>query len=229
MNRMTAQELAQTFDHTILKPEATSSDIDRLCDEALEFGFAAVCINPIWVVRCAERVAGSSVHVATVSGFPLGANRTQCKVDEARRGIDDGAVEIDMVIPVGQLIAGHTAAVRDDIAAVTEIVHAASPDHLLKVILETAILTEAQMIAGCRCVAEAQADFVKTSTGLHPAGGATVEAVRLLYETASPIKVKAAGGIRDLATARAMIDAGAARLGCSACVRIMREFGESSF
>ena len=220
---MTKQELAQTFDHTILKPEATPSDIDRLCDEALEFGFAAVCVNPIWVPQCAERVSGSDVRVATVAGFPLGANQTQCKVDEARRGIDDGAVEIDMVIPVGLLIAGDTAAVRNDIAAVADVVHATSPNHLLKVILETAVLTEAQIVAGCRCAAEAQADFVKTSTGLHPAGGATVEAVRLLHKTASPIKVKAAGGIRDLATARAMIDAGAARLGCSASVKIMKE------
>lgn len=220
---MTKQELAQTFDHTILKPEATPSDIDRLCDEALEFGFVAVCVNPIWVPQCAERVSGSDVRVATVAGFPLGANQTQCKVDEARRGIDDGAVEIDMVIPVGLLIAGDTAAVRDDIAAVADAVHTASPDHLLKVILETAVLTEAQIVAGCRCAAEAQADFVKTSTGLHPAGGATVEAVRFLHKTASPIKVKAAGGIRDLATARAMIDAGATRLGCSASVKIMKE------
>jgi deoxyribose-phosphate aldolase len=222
---MTKQELARTFDHTILKPETTLSDINRLCDEALTYEFAAVCVNPIWVPRCAKRVAGSSVRVATVSGFPLGANCTQCKVDEAKRGIDDGAHEIDMVISVGQLIAGETNAVRDDIAAVADAVHAASSGHSLKVILETAALTEAQIVAGCRCVAEAQADYVKTSTGLHPAGGATVEAVRLLHRSAAPIKVKAAGGIRDLATALAMIDAGAARLGCSASVGILQELG----
>ena len=220
---MTKQELARTFDHTVLKPEATASDIDRLCNEAMEYGFAAVCVNPIWVPHCAKHVAGSIVRVATVSGFPLGANRTQCKVDEAKRGVDDGADEIDMVISVGQLISGDMAAVRDDIAAVADVVHAASPHHLLKVILETAVLTDEQIVAGCRCVAEAQADFVKTSTGLHSAGGATVEAVRLLYKSASPIKVKAAGGIRDLATALAMIDAGAARLGCSQGVSIMHE------
>lgn len=219
----TRRELAKAFDHTLLKPEATPSDIDRLCDEALEFGFAAVCVNPIWVPRCSARVSGSGVHVATVSGFPLGANQTVLKVEEARRGIEDGATEIDMVICVGRLIAGDTAAVRDDIAAVAEAVHAASSEHLLKVILETAVLTEAQIIAGCRCAVEGQADFVKTSTGLHPAGGATVEAVRLLHKNAAPLKVKAAGGIRDLAAAQAMINAGATRLGCSASVQIMKE------
>jgi deoxyribose-phosphate aldolase len=220
---MTPRELAQKIDHTILKPEATPEQIDRLCDEAREHGFISVCVNPIWVARCRQRLAGSPVRVCSVVGFPLGASRTDVKVEETRRAIDDGAVEIDMVVRIGDLVAGNSGLVRDDIAAVADAVHAASPDHLLKVILETAALSERQIIAGCRCVAEAQADFVKTSTGFHPAGGATVESVRLLHRHTAPIKVKAAGGIRDLATAKAMVEAGASRLGCSASVKLLGE------
>lgn len=222
---MTPQELAARIDHTVLKPEAVPGDIDRLCDEALEHGFVAVCVNPLWVRRCHDRLANSNTRVCSVIGFPLGASRTLVKVDETRWAIDDGAVEIDMVIRLGDLIAGNTGEVRDDIAAVADAVHAASPDHLLKVILETAALSEAQIIAGCRCIAEAQADFAKTSTGFHPAGGATPETVRLLHKHVAPIKVKAAGGIRDLATATAMLEAGADRLGCSASVKILRDLG----
>lgn len=218
---MTRKQLAAMIDHTVLKPEATPVMIDRLCAEAAEHGFVAVCVNPIWVARCRDRLAGTHVLVASVVGFPLGASRTDVKVQETQRAIDDGATEIDMVIRVGDLIAGDTGLVRDDIAAVADAVHAASDRHILKVILETAALTEAQIIAGCRCVAEAQADFVKTSTGFHPAGGATVEAVRLLRKYSAPIQVKAAGGIRDLPTAIAMLEAGAARLGCSASVALL--------
>lgn len=226
---MDAQELAARIDHTILKAEATPEAIDRLCDEALEHGFAAVCVNPIWVDRCSRRLrssaaaGGRDVQVATVVGFPLGANLTELKVLEARRAIDDGARELDMVLRVGDLVAGDTGVVRDDIAAVADAVHAASDQHMLKVILETATLTEDQIIAGCRCAAEGQADYVKTSTGFHLAGGASVEAVRLLHRHAAPLKVKASGGIRDRATALAMVEAGASRLGCSASVAIIGE------
>jgi len=199
--------------------------IDRLCDEALEYGFWAVCVNPIWVKRCADRLAGSAVRVAGVAGFPLGADLTEIKVAQAKRAIDDGAGEIDMVVRIGDLIAGNTDLVGDDIAAVADIVHAASADNVLKVILETAALTEDQLMAGCRCALEAGADFVKTSTGFHPAGGASTQAVRLLCQHAAPLKVKAAGGIRDLAGARAMLQAGADRLGCSASVKIVNEIG----
>ena len=219
---MTPRELAASIEHTLLKPEATPAAIDRLCDEAVQYGFVAVCVNPIWVKRCAERLAaGSPVRIASVVGFPLGVSRTDTKVDEARRAIDDGAVEFDMVARLGDLVARNTAAVRDDIAAVAEAVHRACPGHVLKVILETAALTEEQIAAGCRCAAEARADFVKTSTGFHPAGGATVEAVRLLGRYGAPLKVKAAGGIRTFATARAMLEAGAERIGCSIGPKIM--------
>ncbi len=224
---MTTHELAQMIDHTVLKPEALPSAIDTLCDEAGRYEFMAVCVNPIWVARCRDRLAGTKVRVASVIGFPLGASRTDTKVDETRRAIEDGATEIDMVLRVGDLIAGNIAVVRDDIAAVAAAVHAASSDHELKVILETAALNADQIIAACRCCAEAQADFVKTSTGFHPAGGATTEAVRMLFRYASPLKVKAAGGIRTYAAAKAMINAGATRLGTSSGPAIIEEFKAS--
>ena len=211
------------IDHTLLKPEATAADVDRLCDEAVRYEFAAVCVNPVWVAPCARRLASSTVRVASVAGFPLGASRSEVKVAEARRAIGDGAVEVDMVIHVGDLIDGNVSSVRDDIAVVAEAIHSGSRQHVLKVILETAALTEEQIIAGCRCAAEAGADFVKTSTGFHPAGGATVEAVSLLRAHAGSMKVKAAGGIRTLEATLAMIAAGADRLGCSASVAIVQQ------
>jgi deoxyribose-phosphate aldolase len=220
---MNAHDLAAMIDHTVLRPEALPEAIDKLCDEALRYGFIAVCVNPIWVHRCSERLNGTKVRVASVIGFPFGANRTEIKVDEARRAIEDGAVEIDMVARIGDLVAGNTGLVRDDIAAVVDVVHAASPEHELKVILETAALTPDQIIAGCRCCAEAQADYVKTSTGFHPAGGATSEAVRLLHRYATPLKVKAAGGIRTLSMAQAMLKAGASRIGTSSGPSIINQ------
>ncbi|MGQ9649360.1 MAG: deoxyribose-phosphate aldolase [Phycisphaerae bacterium] len=217
------QALAAMIDHTLLKPEATAADIDRLCDEAMRYQFAAVCVNPIWVPRCARKLVSSTVRVASVAGFPLGTSCPQVKAAEARHAIEDGAVEVDMVIHVGDLIDGNLSSVKDDIGAVAEAIHSGSRQNVLKVILETATLTKEQIIAGCRCAAEAGADFVKTSTGFHPAGGATVDAVRLLRAHAGSMKVKAAGGIRTLDAALAMIAAGADRLGCSASVAIMQQ------
>jgi deoxyribose-phosphate aldolase len=221
--------LARTIEHTLLKPEATPEQVDRLCDEALEWGFFGVCVNPFHVRRAAARLASASVavgpKVVSVAGFPLGAALSATKADEARRAIDDGAVEIDMVIPLGALIAGDGKTVRADIETVAHAVHRSRSDALLKVILETAALSDEAIILGCRCCAEGEADFVKTSTGFHPAGGATVEHVRLLHRHAAPIKVKAAGGIRTAAAALAMLDAGAARLGASSGPAILREFG----
>lgn len=222
MSVLTRKQLASMIDHTILKAEATAEQIDTLCDEAREYGFAAVCVNPIFVRQCAERLAGSSTVVATVAGFPLGASLPETKADEARRAIEDGATEVDMVLRIGDLQAGQTQRVRDDIAAVAEAVHRTSSKGILKVIFETAILTDEQIVAGCRCCAEAGADYVKTSTGFHPSGGATVHAVRMLHRYASPMKVKAAGGIRDLESVMAMVEAGASRLGMSASVAVMR-------
>lgn len=213
--------MARVIDHTLLKPEGTPAQIDRLCDEARTWGFVAVCVNPLYVPRCVARLRGAETAVATVCGFPLGASTTADKCDEARRAVEAGAMEIDMVLRIGELIAGEVRAVRDDIAAVVETVKRARTDALVKVIFETAVLTKEQIVAACRASAEGAADFVKTSTGFHPSGGATIEAVRLMHRHASPIKVKAAGGIRDLAAARAMLEAGASRLGMSAGVAVM--------
>ncbi|MCH8879509.1 MAG: deoxyribose-phosphate aldolase [Planctomycetes bacterium] len=218
---MTPQQLAAMIDHTLLRPEATCPQIDRLCAQALNHGFCAVCVNPVYVSQAARRLTGSPVVVASVAGFPLGANTTAAKIEDARQAIDAGAREIDMVLQLGALIAGEKNRVRDDIAAVAEVVRAASPDHVLKVILETAALSPELIALGCRCCAEAQVDFIKTSSGFHPAGGATEQAVRTLKKLATPIKIKAAGGIGDLKTALSMIEAGADRLGMSASVDVI--------
>lgn len=229
---LTPDELARRIEHTLLAPEATPVQIDRLCDEAIRHGFIGVCVNPIHVRRAAARLAmhrpdsgdGSGPFVVSVAGFPLGASMTVTKADEARRAMDDGAVEIDMVAPLGALVAGDGAAVRRDIEALAAVVHRAHPAGRLKVILETAALTREQILLGCRCCAEGEADYVKTSTGLHRAGGATVEQVALLHRHIAPIGVKAAGGIRSGATALAMIEAGAERIGTSSGVMILAEF-----
>ena len=233
---LTAAEIARTIDHTLLKPEANAGQIDALCDEALRFGFAGVCVNPIYVRRVAERLSqnhGSDggAHrpaVVSVSGFPLGASTTATKADEARRAIEDGATEIDMVAAIGALIDGDWTAVRTDIETVARVVHQATDGGILKVILETGALTEEQIAEGCRCCIEGEADFVKTSTGFHPCGGATIEQVQLLYRHASPLRVKASGGIRTAATVKAMIEAGAARIGTSAGVSIVEELGHAA-
>lgn len=232
---MTARELARRIDHTLLKPEATAGQIDRLCDECLEYGFHAVCVSPVWVERCVQRLGvepsgqrreanaarSDAPVVCSVAGFPLGTSLTQTKADEARRACEQGASEIDMVVNLGALIGGDRRAIVADIAAVVDAVKRVHPRNLVKVILETAALNHDQIVLGCRCTAEAQADFVKTSTGFHPAGGANVEHVSLLRRHAAPIRVKAAGGIRDLRTALAMIEAGADRLGMSASVSVV--------
>jgi deoxyribose-phosphate aldolase len=228
--------MARAIEHTLLRPEATPQQIDVLCDEALRYGFVGVCVNPIYVRRAAERLAPTPtlslegrgsletrpIVVAAV-GFPLGASLTATKADEARRAIDDGATEIDMVVALGALTAGDRTYVRLDIEAVARVVHQATGNRLLKVILETAALTMDQLILGCRCCAEAEADFVKTSTGFHPNGGATVEHVRQLHRHASPLRVKAAGGIRTAEAAKAMLEAGAVRIGTSAGVAILEQ------
>jgi len=226
-----AEELAIFIDHTLLSPEATGDQIDRLCDESIKFGFANVCANPVYVQRAAGRLSAARIDerttrrpgVVSVAGFPLGASTTGIKVEEARRAMGDGATEIDAVIHVGSLIDGHHKEVRHEIEQLAAVVHRATPSGLLKIILETAALTETQIRVGCRLCAEGEADFIKTSTGLHRAGGATVEHVRLLHRTATPIRIKAAGGIRTAAGAIEMIKAGAARIGTSSGVAMMQE------
>ena len=167
----TRTELAGFIDHTLLRPEATAADVDRLCDECLKYGFHAACVNPIWVARCAERLTGGGVVVVSVAGFPLGAGTPEAKAYEALVGVDAGAGEIDMVANLGALRASDVAHVTHDIEAVVETVKTTGTPITLKVILETRILTNEQIILGCRCAAAAGADFVKTSTGFHLAGG----------------------------------------------------------
>jgi deoxyribose-phosphate aldolase len=217
----TRAELAGLIDHTLLKPETTREQIDRLCDECRQYDFFAACVNPVWVRQCVKLLEGSDTGVASVAGFPLGASLPETKADEARRAADQGATEIDMVVNVGALLMGDRDSVARDIETVVAATKRANAEALVKVILETRALTDEQIILGCRCSAEAQADFVKTSTGFHPAGGATVEHVALLRKHAGPLRVKAAGGIRDLPTALAMIEAGADRLGMSASVAVV--------
>lgn len=213
--------MARLIDHTLLKPEATAAQIDRLCDECRDYGFYAACVNPCWVERCTARLAGTDTLVASVVGFPLGATTSATKANEAGAVVAAGAREIDMVVQLGALIAGDREAVIRDIRAVVAAVRRAGAAALVKVILETRVLTDEQIILGCECARAAEADFMKTSTGFHPAGGATVEHVRLLRQHAGPLRVKAAGGIRDLPTALALLEAGADRLGLSASVSIL--------
>ncbi len=214
-------EIARFIDHTLLKPEATPAQIERLCDEARRYGFAAVCVNPVYVRLAAERLQGAEVAVCSVVGFPLGATTTAAKVYEARQALADGAGELDMVIHVGALKAGDYERVQEDIAAVADVCHKGGA--LLKVIIETALLDDAEKVTACRLAQAAGADFVKTSTGF-AGGGATAEDVRLMRQTVGPrMGVKAAGGIRSYADALAMIEAGANRIGASAGVRIVEQ------
>lgn len=214
-------ELARLIDHTVLKPETTAAQIDKLCDECVEHGFIAACVNPVWVPRCVARLMNSKTVVCSVAGFPLGASLPEAKALEAARAVEQGAREVDMVVNLANLIAGDKSAAVRDVEAVVVAARRANPDAIVKVILETRALSNEQIILGCRCVAEAQADFVKTSTGFHPNGGATPEHVALLRKHCAPLKVKAAGGIRDWPTAHAMLEAGADRLGMSASIAVL--------
>ncbi|MEM9291379.1 MAG: deoxyribose-phosphate aldolase [Acidobacteriota bacterium] len=212
-------DLARYVDHTLLKPGATATEIDELCDEALEYGFAAVCVNPCWVRRAASRVRGSKVTVASVVGFPLGTSTPQIKAMETRQALRDGAREIDMVINIGALKSGDHEWVQRDIAKVTDACNEVGA--INKVILETSMLNDHEKVAACRLAVAAGAHYVKTSTGFG-GGGATVYDVALMRESVGPkLGVKASGGIKNAEDARAMIEAGATRLGASAGIRIV--------
>lgn len=217
----TAHDWASLIDHTLLKPEASESDIRKLCDEAAQFGFASVCVNPGWVKKAAEFLKGSGVPVCTVIGFPLGATLPDVKAYEARRAIFNGAREVDMVINVGALKSGDVCAVEDDIRAVAEAAH--ENGVLCKVIIETALLTDQEKVQACLAAKNANADFVKTSTGFSK-GGATVEDIALMRRTVgSSLGVKASGGVKGIDDARAMFEAGATRIGASVGVKIAQE------
>lgn len=206
------------FDHTILKADAVKADVLRICEEAKQYGFMSVCVNGYYTSFVAEQLKGTAVKVCTVIGFPLGQMSTKAKCAETELAVADGADEIDMVINVGALKDKDYAAVRDDIAAVKR----ACKEAQLKVILETCLLTDEEIIKACELSVEAGADFVKTSTGFST-GGATTEAVALMRKTVGSKKgVKASGGIRDAQTAEAMQEAGADRIGASATVNIIK-------
>ncbi|RYG74736.1 deoxyribose-phosphate aldolase [Lentibacillus lipolyticus] len=220
-------ELAAYIDHTQLKPETGKDKIAEIVRDAREYGFASVCVNPYWVSYCYENLKDTDVKVCTVIGFPLGATSTASKVYETKQALSDGAAEVDMVLNVGELKASNNQAVQRDIEAVIE---TAKGSALTKVIIETSLLTEEEKVRACQLAREAGADYVKTSTGFS-GGGATVEDVRLMRETVgSDMGVKASGGIRDTKTVRAMIEAGATRIGASSGVAIVNgEEGTSSY
>lgn len=215
---MDPSQLARVIDHTLLKPDATKADIDQLLEEAMTHHFYSVCVHPYWVPYCKAQLQDSSIQVCTVIGFPLGATTTETKVFETKQAIELGATEVDMVINIGELKAGHDAAVEQDIAAV---VSATNGQAIVKVILETALLTDEEIVRACQIAKAAQADFVKTSTGFST-GGATEDHVKLMRQTVGDeLGVKASGGIRDQETARKMLAAGANRIGASASVKIV--------
>lgn len=231
---MTPADFAKRIDHTILKPEARSPEVQRVCSEAIEHGFAAVCVAPVWVSRVATLLRGTGVHTCTVAAFPHGTAKSTVKAIEAVAAVKDGADEVDVVAHLPHLLNGDLDAARAELMEVVRAARAARRDVVIKVIVESAALlsilgddqAEATIELACRAVRESGCDFIKTSTGFHPAGGASVRAVSLMKNHAKGLFVKAAGGIRDLATARAMLDAGADRLGMSASVAVLAALRE---
>ena len=211
------QNYAKMIDHTLLKAEATVEQIQKICDEAKQYVFASVCVNPTWVKFCAEQLAGTEVKVCTVIGFPLGASTSAVKAYETKDAIANGAGEIDMVINIGALKDSQFNVVLEDIKAVVN----AANGTLVKVIIETCLLTDEEKVKACELAVEAGADFVKTSTGFST-GGAKAEDIALMRKTVGPtIGVKASGGVRNLEDMKAMIDNGATRIGASSGVAIM--------
>lgn len=205
------------IDHTQLKPDATKEKIIALCNEAAQYDFASVCVNPCWIELCREQLKDTDVKVCTVIGFPLGAMTTAAKVFETKDAIEKGAEEIDMVINVGKLKDGDDEYVTNEIAAIKE----ACGDHVLKVIIEACLLSDEEKVRACKDSEKAGADFVKTSTGFST-GGATLEDVKLMRASVSEkVKVKAAGGIRDKETFEKMIEAGAERIGTSSGAKLI--------
>ncbi len=228
---MTAAELAGKIDHTILKPEALLADVDKIVDEAIGYRFASVCISPPFVGHVSKRLARSGVKTCTVIGFPNGTHKPTIKAIEATSTIKDGADEVDIVAYLPNLLRLDLDAARDELLEIVRAARATRSDVVIKVIVESAALVaingeraEETLALACRAVQESGCDFIKTSTGFHPAGGAGAEVVGWMRKYGGAnIKVKASGGIRDLKTARAMLEAGADRLGVSASVAIVKE------
>lgn len=221
---MNKQKLASMIDHTILKPEATADQVIKICQEAKTYKFASVCVNPCFVSLVKSQLQGSGVLVCTVIGFPLGANTPSIKAAEASQAVEEGAQDVDMVINIGALKSGDYGLVKSDIIGV---VNAVKGKAIVKVIIETCLLNEEEKIKACQLAKEAGADFVKTSTGFST-GGAKVEDISLMRKTVGEnMGVKASGGIRDYLAAKAMIEAGASRVGASASIAIVEAANES--
>jgi deoxyribose-phosphate aldolase len=220
------EAVAALIDHTLLKPDATRQEIELLCREGGVHRFATVCVNPVWVAFCADRLRAQGVAVCSVVGFPLGAGRSDVKCFEARRAIVDGARELDIVMNIGALKSGEFGVVQRDMEAVTAV--CAEAGVLSKVIIETALLTDEEKVAACALAEAAAADYVKTSTGFGP-GGATVADVALMRRAVGDrMGVKAAGGVRTIEDVRNLVEAGATRIGSSAGVRILRSLTTDS-
>lgn len=212
------KDIAQYIDHTVLKADAVKADIEEVCKEAVEYNFKTVCIQPYWIPYAVEQLAGSGVGITTVIGFPLGANASEVKAFEAKQALKDGATEVDMVINIGALKSEDYDTVLNDMKAVVD---AVAGKAVVKVIIETALLTKAEKVRASELAKKAGADFVKTSTGFST-GGATIEDIKLMRATVGPdMGVKASGGVRDYADAVAMIEAGATRIGASSGIAIV--------
>ena len=221
----TKQQLAATIEHTLLSATASGDDIRKLCDEAKTVGFCGVCVNPRWVSLAADVLAGSAVKIVSVAGFPLGADSTKIKVAQAKEVIFAGADEVDMVVDLAAVMTADERYVASELMQMFKVCRIMKPPVALKVIIEAAALTEQQKRFVCRIASEVGVDYVKTSTGLHPAGGAKVEDVKLMKEAAPRCKVKAAGGIRTAQQAIDFLAAGAERIGTSAGLQILEQFG----
>lgn len=220
---ISSDELAGRIDHTLLKAAATSEDIKKLCGEAKEHSFYSVSVSPRWVSLAAEQLANADVKVGGVVSLPLGADKTKIKVAQAKEAIFDGADEIDMVADLAAIIEGDEKHLAGQLEAVLKLCRSMRPAVVLKVIIESAVLTREQKIFACQVANRCGVDFVKTSTGMNPAGGATVEDVRLMKEYAPNCRVKAAGGIKTAKQAVEMLQAGAARIGTSSSVQIIEQ------
>ncbi|ABP67895.1 deoxyribose-phosphate aldolase [Caldicellulosiruptor saccharolyticus DSM 8903] len=219
---MTKKEIAKFIDHTFLKSNATHADIKKLCDEALKYSFASVCVNPYYVKVCKEYLKDSPVKVATVVGFPLGATSMKTKIFEAKEAFEDGADEIDMVINIGALLEGNVDYVYEEIKNIVDIARGYK-NKIVKVIIETSELSDQQKIEACKIVMDAGADFVKTSTGFSKSGAKYEDILLMRKVVGDKIKIKASGGIRTYEDALEMIEAGASRIGTSSGVAIVSE------
>ena len=220
------KQLAGYIDHTLLSATTTSEQIRQLCEEAKTYGFHAVSVNPRWVALAADQLHGSNVAVGGVVSLPLGADSTKIKAAQAKEAIFAGADEIDMVADLAAIIEGDSKYLRNQLNAMLKVCRSMRPPVLLKVIIESAALSREQIIFACQMADKCGVDFVKTSTGMNPAGGATVEDIKLMKENAPHCKIKAAGGIRTTKQAIEMLDAGAERIGTSTSVQIINEFKE---